>query len=58
MGVVRIDDMLEKQVEELIKKDENRYKYPSKTAFLNMIIHERLLELENLRTKRGQGKKR
>ncbi|MBW2971952.1 hypothetical protein KY359_02850 [Candidatus Woesearchaeota archaeon] len=46
MGVVRIDDKLEKDIESLIKKDENRYRYPSKTAFLNMIIHERLLEMK------------
>jgi hypothetical protein len=42
MGVVRIDDGLEKDIEELIKRSENRFKYPSKTAFLNIILSDYL----------------
>jgi hypothetical protein len=52
MGVVRIDDELEKQIAELIKKAENKYRYPSKTTFLNIIIHERLQEMKKLGKKR------
>ncbi|MBU2561087.1 MAG: hypothetical protein KKD17_02235 [Nanoarchaeota archaeon] len=52
MGVVRIDDKLEKQIEELIKKDENKYRYPSKTTFLNILIHERMLEIDKKTKKR------
>jgi hypothetical protein len=44
MGVVRIDDALEQEIETLLKRDENRFRYPSKTAFLNIILHERLLK--------------
>jgi hypothetical protein len=40
MGVVRIDDELEQEIAEFIKKKENRYKYPSKSAFLNIIIND------------------
>jgi hypothetical protein len=42
MGVVRIDDGLEKDIEALLSRPENRFKYPSKTAFLNIIINEYL----------------
>ena len=42
MGVVRIDDSLDKEIEAILKKPENRYRYPSKTILLNIIIHEHL----------------
>jgi hypothetical protein len=42
MGVVRIDDGLEKDIEALLSKSENRFRYPSKTAFLNIIINDYL----------------
>ncbi|MBW2996841.1 hypothetical protein KY349_00705 [Candidatus Woesearchaeota archaeon] len=42
MGVVRIDDNLDKEIEAILKRPENKYKYPSKTILLNMIIHEHL----------------
>ena len=42
MGVVRIDDYLEKEIEKIIKTDENRFRYPSKTTFLNIIINDYL----------------
>lgn len=44
MGVVRIDDSLEQEIETLLRRDENRFRYPSKTAFLNIILHEHLLK--------------
>ena len=44
MGVVRIDDELEKEIESVITKEENRYRYPSKTTLLNIIIHEYLIK--------------
>jgi len=46
MGVVRIDDGLEKEIEDILKRDENRFKYPSKTAFLNVIINDRIIALK------------
>ena len=54
MGVVRIDDELEKEIELILKKAENKYRFPSKTTFLNILIHEHLLELK----RKKQGKKR
>jgi len=49
MGVVRIDDELEKEIAEIMKKPENRFKYPSKTVFLNIIIHEHLQKIKKKR---------
>ena len=49
MGVVRIDDRLEKEIEDILKRDENRFKYPSKTAFLNMIIYDKMISLKKLK---------
>ncbi|HII71571.1 TPA: hypothetical protein HA265_02340 [Candidatus Woesearchaeota archaeon] len=53
MGVVRIDDSLEKEIGAFIKKEENRFRYPSKTAFLNVVIHEHLSSLK--KQKKGKG---
>ncbi|MFH1064701.1 MAG: hypothetical protein V1729_06465 [Candidatus Woesearchaeota archaeon] len=44
MGVVRIDNELEQEIEALIKRRENRFKYPSKSAFLNVIINDYLVK--------------
>ncbi|MBW2967536.1 hypothetical protein KY362_03550 [Candidatus Woesearchaeota archaeon] len=52
MGVVRIDDELDKQIESLLKKEENRYRFPSKTTFLNVVLHEHLLSIKKERKKR------
>lgn len=46
MGVVRIDDELEREVELILARAENRYRYPSKTAFLNVVLHEHLMGLK------------
>ena len=54
MGVVRIDDELEKHIEAILKRPENRYRFPSKTMFLNIIIHEHIIEMK----KQKGGKKR
>ena len=53
MGVVRIDDELEKEIEEILKRPENRYRYPSKTILLNIIINDYLQRLKKKREKRG-----
>lgn len=45
MGVVRIDDELDREVESILKKPENRYRYPSKTILLNVMIDEYLRKL-------------
>lgn len=49
MGVVRIDDALEKEIEAILKKPENKYKYPSKTILLNIIIDEHLQKMKKKR---------
>jgi hypothetical protein len=54
MGVVRIDDALEKEIESLIKKEENRFRYPSKTAFLNVLVHEHLSAQKGKQKKGGK----
>lgn len=46
MGVVRIDDELDRQIESILKLDENKYRYPSKTTFLNIVLHEHLLRIK------------
>ena len=59
MGVVRIDDELEREIEQILKRPENKYKFPSKTTFLNVLIHEHILQLKDAKGKRGsKGKKR
>lgn len=42
MGVVRIDDELDNEIEKILRRPENKYKYPSKTNLLNVIVHEYL----------------
>jgi len=44
MGVVRVDDKLLKRIKELLKEDENKYKYGSLSNFLNSIIYDKLKE--------------
>lgn len=54
MGVVRIDDGLDKEIETILKRPENRYRYPSKTILLNVIIHEHLQKQDKKeKSKRG-----
>ncbi len=52
MAVVRIDDELLMEIKKFIEKEENRYKYPSVTAFLNMFIYEKMKELNNNKRKK------
>lgn len=44
MGVVRIDDELLKNLKELLKKEDNRYRYSSVASFINYIVHEKIKE--------------
>jgi hypothetical protein len=44
MGVVRIDDDLLKNLKELLKKEENKYRYSSIASFVNQIVHEKIKE--------------
>ena len=50
MGVVRIDDTLDKEIESILKRPENKYKYPSKTILLNIILDEHIQKMK----KRGK----
>ena len=45
MAVVRIDDELLEEIRKFIGKEENRYKYPSVTAFLNVLVYEKMHKL-------------
>ena len=45
MGVARIDDDLLKKIKEVIKKEENKYKYSSLASFINSALHEKLKEM-------------
>ena len=42
MAVVRVADRLLKEIRLFIDKEENRYQYPSITAFVNNAIYEKL----------------
>jgi hypothetical protein len=42
MGVVRIDDELLKKLKEMLRREENRYKYSSLASFVNSIVHDKL----------------
>lgn len=42
MATVRIDDELLEKIKVLIEMDENKYKYPSVSAFINNSIYEKL----------------
>jgi len=46
MGVVRIDDDLQKKLLNEMKKGRNKYSYGSISSFLNSIIYDKLLEME------------
>lgn len=42
MGVVRIDDEIQRKLEEFLGEGDNKYKYPSLTSFVNNAILEKL----------------
>jgi hypothetical protein len=42
MGVVRIDDELLKKLKDILKREENKYKYGSVAALVNCAIYEKL----------------
>jgi metal-responsive CopG/Arc/MetJ family transcriptional regulator len=42
MAVVRIDDELLKELKEIIKKEENKYRYSSVSSIINSIIYDKL----------------
>jgi hypothetical protein len=42
MAVVRIDDELLKKAKLMLKKEGNKYKYGSISAFLNSMVYEQL----------------
>ncbi len=53
MGVVRIDDRLLKSLKEILKREENRYRYSSIASFVNSIVHERLKAEESGGSRKG-----
>ncbi len=54
MAVVRVADKLLKEIKELLCKDENKYHYPSVSAFINYAIYEKLIEVNNKKEKKGR----
>ena len=46
MGVVRIDDKLNKEVQDWLNENGNKYKHPSVSAFVNNAIYEKLKEIK------------
>jgi len=47
LATVRIDDDLLKEIKGWIKKNGNKYEYPSVTAFINNAIYKKLQEINN-----------
>jgi len=46
MGVIRIDDELLKKLKDVLKKEENKYKYNSVAALASSLVYEKLNEVE------------
>ncbi len=46
MGVVRIDDKLNKEVQDWLNDNGNKYKHPSVSAFVNNAVYEKLKEIK------------
>jgi len=44
MGIVRIDDKLHKEIQEWIKKNGNKYNFPTVSTFVNQAIYKKLEE--------------
>jgi len=49
MAVVRIDDKLLKMIKEYLENNDNKYKYPSLSSFVNNVIYERLNSIRKKR---------
>ena len=47
MAVVRVDDKLLKEVKQLLKNEENKYKYGSIASFINSVLYDKLKEDKN-----------
>lgn len=47
MGIVRIDDKLHKEIQELLKKNGNKYNFPTVSAFTNSAVYEKLKSVKN-----------
>ncbi|OIO40498.1 hypothetical protein AUJ10_03025 [Candidatus Pacearchaeota archaeon CG1_02_31_27] len=57
MGVVRIDDGLLRQLKKLLKDEEYKYKYPSIASFINILLYEKLKNIEKENNNSGKNKK-
>ena len=56
MGVVRIDDKLQEEIQYWIKKNGNKYKHSSITSFINSAIYEKI-QRENGKKVENNGSK-
>ena len=52
MAVVRIDDKILREIKRFLGKDENRYKHPSVSAFINYTLYEKITRLNGKKKKR------
>jgi len=46
-GVVKIDPLLLKEVEEIINKEENRIRFANKKQFINIAVYDLLNKIKN-----------
>lgn len=46
MAVVRIDDKLLEKLKDILKKEENKYKYNSISSLINSIVYDKINEKE------------
>ncbi|MBI2579409.1 MAG: hypothetical protein HYW27_00730 [Candidatus Aenigmarchaeota archaeon] len=53
MPVVRIDEKLLREIKDFLKRDENRYRYPSVAAFINNDVFEKLKDINEKRGKKN-----
>ncbi|MBI2972072.1 MAG: hypothetical protein HYY37_06640 [Candidatus Aenigmarchaeota archaeon] len=56
MAVVRLDDHLLEEIKKFLEKDDNKYRYPSVSAFLNFLVYEKMKELNGKRDAHGKAR--
>jgi len=47
MAVIRIDDGLYRKIVKFIKKEENKFDYPSVKCFVDKLIYKKIKEIES-----------
>ena len=52
MAVVRIDDKLLREIKKFLQRDENRYRHPSVSAFINYALYEKIEKINGKNRKK------